>query len=86
MGRYYGKPIEWRIINELDIEYLKVMLPKYAAVIIKNDAVELLESIDSAGNAVQKYKDSLLIPLAEAFGAEKCLEMLRTSTGRGRKK
>lgn len=68
------------------IEYLKVMLPKYAPVIIKNDAVELLESIDSAGNAVQKYKDSLLIPLAEAFGAEKCLEMLRTSTGRGRKK
>ena len=68
------------------IDYLNLMLPKYAAVIIKNDAYELLESIDLKGNAVQKYKDSLLIPLAEAFGAEKCLEKLRTSTGRGRKK
>ena len=58
------------------IDYLNKMLPKYAPMIIKNDASELLEIIDSEGRAVQKYKEGLLIPLAKSYGASKCLEFL----------
>ena len=72
--RCYDKYIE-NVFDEY-IDYLNKMLLKYAAMIIKNDACELLEIIDSEGNSVQKYKEDLLIPLAKAYGASKCLGFL----------
>ena len=75
-----------RSVAEDYVEYLSTVLPNHAFKILKNDDTELLAIIDKEGTSVQRFKDIMLIPMAEAMKAEKCLEFLKNLPPKEKKK